>query len=461
VVFASFIFLFWFLPVALPVYFAAPPRLRNLALILVSFAFYGWWRPQYVLLMLLSVLIDYWAARCMGERDDARAKQRKRWLLVSVIANLGLLAWFKYANLFASTWNDATPWPIEWETVVLPIGISFFTFQSMSYTIDVYRGDVKPTRSLIDLLCFVSMFPQLVAGPIVRYRDIQDSLTRRFTNLRMASDGVFLFALGFAKKVLIADSVGPLVDHVYAGSDPGFLASWFAAFAYSFQIYFDFSGYSDMAIGLGLLLGFRFPENFRSPYLSHSMVEMWRRWHISLSTWLRDYLYVPLGGNRCGEWRAQFNLAATMMLGGLWHGAAWTYLLWGAWHGLLLVIERRLGRANPYHFLPYVGQVFLTFVLWTLSLVIFRSHTMAKLGEMLAGMTGMRGLGSIPDLGLQQPVVVGGFVLACLITFLLPNSQQLVRRCHPLVMLAALAAFAIAVCQVLAADFVPFIYYQF
>jgi len=461
VVFASFIFLFWFLPVALPLYFAAPVRLRNAALILASFGFYGWWRPQYVLLMLVSVLIDYWAARMMGECDDSQKARRKRWLLLSIVANLGLLGWFKYANLFAATWNEVTPWPTEWEEVILPIGISFFTFQSMSYTIDVYRGDVKPTRSLLDLLCFVSMFPQLVAGPIVRYRDIQESLVRRFTDFRMASDGVLLFALGFSKKVLIADSVGPLVDHIYAGSDPGFLAAWLAAFAYSIQIYFDFSGYSDMAIGLGLILGFRFPENFRSPYLAHSMVEIWRRWHISLSTWLRDYLYVPLGGNRCGPVRAQFNLAATMMLGGLWHGAAWTYLLWGAWHGLLLILERRLGRDNPYGFLPYAGQVFLTFVLWTLSLVIFRSQTVAELGEMLRGLLGLGGLGAIPDLGHQQPVVMGGFLIGCVITFCVPRSHLLVRRCHPLVMLGVLFVFGLAVCQVLSADFIPFIYYRF
>ena len=331
----------------------------------------------------------------------------------------------------------------------------------MSYTIDVYRGDVKPTRSLLNLLCFVSMFPQLVAGPIVRYRDIEGSLVRRTVDLRMASDGVLLFAIGFAKKVLIADSVALLVDHVYAGSAPGLLAAWFGAFAYAFQIYFDFSGYSDMAIGLGLLLGFRFPENFRSPYLAHSMVEFWRRWHISLSTWLRDYLYVPLGGNRRGVGRTQFNLFATMMLGGLWHGAAWTFLLWGAWHGLFLALERRLGRGSPYQFLPHAGQVFLTFLLWTLSMVIFRSGTLGELGEMFGGMIGLRGLGSMPDIGVQQPVAIGGFFIAIVVAFFLPRSHQLVRRCHPLLMLAVLFAFVIAVCQVLSVDFVPFIYFQF
>ncbi|MFK7741494.1 MAG: MBOAT family protein [Planctomycetota bacterium] len=484
-VFASFVFLFWFLPLFVPLYFAAPTRWRNLALTLGSFVFYGWWRPQYVLLMLGSVTIDYLAARLMGERhaaakdagepgggDDGaelggrlscsrRSRGRKLYLLLSVGANLALLGWFKYANLFVETWNDVAPWPVEWEKVLLPVGISFFTFQSMSYTIDVYRGDVKPTRSFFDLLCYVSMFPQLVAGPIVRYRDIEKSLKKRAVDLRMASDGVLLFALGFSKKVLIADSVGPLVDQVYAADAPGMLAAWLAAFGYSIQIYFDFSGYSDMAIGLGLLLGFRFPENFRSPYRSQSITELWRRWHISLSTWLRDYLYVTLGGNRKGELRAQINVAVTMLLGGLWHGASWTYMLWGGWHGLFLVLERRLGKVSPYGGLPRSGQVFCTFLIWTLGLVIFRCQTLTELRDTGLGLVGANGVGGVPQLGQQQPFLYGGFVLGLLIVFAMPRSEQLVRRCHPLVMLGALLVFALAVCHLLAADFVPFIYYQF
>ncbi len=464
-VFASFVFLFWFAPLFLPLYFAAPAPLRNAVLTLGSFVFYGWWRPQYVLLMLVSVAIDYLAARGMGACDATQQRRRRLLLVASVVANLGMLGWFKYANLFVATWNDVAPWagaaPVEWEAVVLPVGISFFTFQSMSYTIDVYRGDVAPTRSFVDLLCFVSMFPQLVAGPIVRYRDVQHSLRERATDLRMASDGVLLFALGFAKKVLIADSVGPLVDAVYAAPDPGLAASWLAAVGYSIQIYFDFSGYSDMAIGLGLVLGFRFPENFRSPYLAHSVTELWRRWHISLSTWLRDYLYVPLGGNRKGEARAQLNVALTMLLGGLWHGASWTYMLWGGWHGVFLVLERRFGKVSPYGRLPHALQVACTFAIWTLGLVIFRCLTLAELGEMATGLVGARGVGALPDLGQRAPFAYGALALGCVIAFGLPRSEVLVRRCHPLVMLGSLLLFAVAVAQVLTEDFVSFIYYQF
>lgn len=460
-VFASFIFLFWFVPLFAPLYAVTPARLRNVTLILGSFAFYGWWRPQYVLLMLVSVLIDYFAARWMGEPDDARKAQRKRLLLLSLVANLGMLGWFKYANLFVGTWNDVAPWPVEWEEVVLPVGISFFTFQSMSYTIDVYRGDVKPTRSIVDLLCFVSMFPQLIAGPIVRYRDIAESLQRRVVDLRMASDGVLLFAMGFVKKVLIADSVAPMVDQIYAADSPGLIAAWLGALGYAVQIYFDFSGYSDMAIGLGLLLGFRFPENFRSPYRAHSMTELWRRWHISLSTWLRDYLYVPLGGNRRGEGRAQLNVAITMLLGGLWHGASWTFLMWGAWHGAFLAIERRLGKVSPYGWLPHAGQVLVTFVISTLGFVLFRCYTVAEVSDMAGGLFGANGVGAWPELGQHATVAYTGLLAGLFVTFTMPRSFVLVRRCQPLVMLAVLLLFVCSVCQVLAADFVPFIYFQF
>ena len=458
-VFASFVFLFWFLPLFLPLYFAVPVRWRNLALTLGSLVFYGWWRPQYVLLMLLSITLDWWAALRMGEPGSGRP--RKAWLLFSLVTNLGLLGWFKYANLLVGTWNDVVPWPIEWENVLLPVGISFFTFQSMSYTIDVYRGDVKPERSLLDLVCFVSMFPQLVAGPIVRYSDVRASLHERRVDLRDLSDGVFLFAFGLAKKVLIADSLGPLVDAVYAGDNPGFVAAWAAAFGYSLQIYFNFSGYSDMAVGLGRMLGFSFPSNFLSPYRSSSITELWRRWHVSLSTWLRDYLYVPLGGNRLGEARAQWNVAITMLLGGLWHGASWTYLLWGAWHGVFLVFERRLGKRSPYSALPLFVQVAVTFLIWTLGLVIFRSLTMRELVDIAGGLVGRNGLGALPGLGqLHVPAVVA-MAIGSLVVFALPRAEQIVARGRPLALLAALLLLLLATCQLLTHDFVSFIYYQF
>ncbi len=458
-VFASFLFLFWFLPAFLAAYWAAPARLRNLTLTLGSLVFYGWWRPHYVLLMLLCVALNHGVARAMGPVGSGR--NRRAWVVFAVVANLAMLGWFKYANLLVGSWNAVAPWPVEWEDVLLPVGISFFTFQAMSYTIDVHRGDVPPERSYLDLLCYVSMFPQLVAGPIVRYSDVRRELHERSVDLRMMSDGVFLLALGFAKKVLVADAAGGLVDAVYAQDTPGALAAWAGAVAYSVQLYFDFSGYSDMAVGLGLMLGFRFPPNFLSPYRAHSVTEFWRRWHVSLSTWLRDYLYVPLGGNRRGEAIAQRNVVITMLLGGLWHGASWTFLLWGAWHGAFLALERRLGKSAPYGLLPRPLQVACTFLIWTLSLVLFRCQTMTELGQMWVGMSGGNGLGALPYLGQKGPDAAFGVVGGLAIAFLLPRADQLVARCQPLVMLGALLAFVVAIAQLLGQDMVAFLYFQF
>jgi alginate O-acetyltransferase complex protein AlgI len=357
VIFASPIFLYWFLPATLLVYFLLPqhttdeldpiaPRTwRNLPrwlasktgwLTVASFVFYAWWKPIYVPLMLLSGVLDYYVGLGIGGAKSPR--RRTALLTLSCAANLGLLAWFKYANFFVDTIGAASgpgapEWMKSWEAVVLPVGISFYTFQSMSYTIDVYRGELKPIRNLGDFLCYVALFPQLVAGPIVRYADVAAELKSRTHGAAKFATGAFLFMTGFSKKVLIADVVAPSADALFgvvgdgakataALADPTLLEAWTGVVAYSFQIYFDFSGYSDMAAGLGLILGFTFPVNFDAPYKSESVTEFWRRWHISLSTWLRDYLYVPLGGNRRGEVRTYVNLAATMLLGGLWHGAA-------------------------------------------------------------------------------------------------------------------------------------------
>ncbi|MCA8950954.1 MAG: MBOAT family protein [Planctomycetes bacterium] len=458
-VFASFIFLFWFLPAFFAVYYPLPPRWRNVWLTLASFVFYGWWRPQYVLLMLASTAIDYTAARMMGGIEDRR--RRRLWLVLSVVTNLGMLGWFKYANLFVASWNELAPAPIAWTDVLLPIGISFFTFQSMSYTIDVYRGEVRPVRSFLDLLAYVSMFPQLVAGPIVRYRDIAASLTHRTVSFLQLSDGVFLFAIGFAKKVLIADRAAPLVAAVFGQGAPGLLEAWSGALAYTVQIYFDFSGYSDMAIGLGLMLGFRFPSNFLSPYRAYSITDFWRRWHVSLSTWLRDYLYVPLGGNRKGPLRTYANLATTMLLGGLWHGAEWTFLLWGAWQGLFLILERRAGKTAMFWFLPRPGQVLGTFVIVVFGWVIFRAEGVGQLLAVWGGMVGTNGIGALPAIGQAGTIAFAATGVGLFVAFALPRSEELVRRFHPLVMLATFAAFALAVCELLATDFVPFLYFRF
>ncbi len=460
-IFASFIFLFWFLPLFLPVYLALPRGWRNGLITVASFAFYGWAQPFYVLLMLASALLDY---GCTQRIAAGGARTGKPWVLLSVVGNLSLLAYFKYANLAVGTWNDLTPWLVEWQVVVLPIGISFYTFQSMSYTIDVYRGNAEPARSFAELLCFVSMFPQLVAGPIVRYRDVQQQLRHRESSLLMGSDGAFLFAIGFAKKVLIADQVAPLADMAFAADAPGLWLAWLGALAFSVQIYFDFSGYSDMAIGLGLLLGFRFPSNFLSPYKAHSITEFWRRWHVSLSTWLRDYLYVPLGGNRRGAVRTYVNLVLTMLLGGLWHGAAWTFVLWGLWQGLFLVLERALGKAAPYGVLPRPVQVAATFVIVVFGWVVFEADGVAGLLAMWQGMLGMHGVGSAPVADGSSSLQAFTYPALCVglgVAFLMPRSEELVERFRPVVMLAAVLAFMVAVAHLLATNHSPFLYYKF
>ena len=458
-IFTSFIFLFWFLPAVLPIYLALPTRWRNWGLTIGSFLFYGWWRPHYVVLMLASALLDYSCARAMGGVGSGR--RRKLLLWIAIAGNLALLGYFKYANLAVSTWNDVAPWPLAWEEVLLPIGISFYTFQSMSYTIDVYRGQVSATRSFPELLCFVSMFPQLVAGPIVRYRDIQAQLRSRTVDFMRFGDGVFLFAMGFAKKVLIADQVAPLAEWAFGLDQPGLAAAWLGATAFAAQIYFDFSGYSDMAIGLGLMLGFRFPSNFLSPYKAHSITEFWRRWHVSLSTWLRDYLYISLGGNRRGPVRTYVNLMLTMLLGGLWHGAAWTFVLWGLWQGAFLVVERLLGKAAPYGFLPRPFQVLLTFVIVLAGWVIFAADGVDGLLAMWSGMVGVHGAGTMAPAAEVGPMAYPMLIIGMLIAFVLPRSEVLVQRFQPLVMLSVLAAFFVAVAHLLATDYSPFLYWRF
>jgi alginate O-acetyltransferase complex protein AlgI len=458
-IFASFVFLFAFLPLFLAVYWLLPLRAKNLFLTLASYVFYGWWRPDFVLLMAFSTLVDWYCSLRMGEIGERRA--RRIWLCVSMLTNLGLLGWFKYANLIADTIDALTEGPLGWERVILPVGISFYTFQSMSYTIDVYRGQVRPVCSLLDLACYVSMFPQLVAGPIVRYRDVQEQLKARTHGLSLASTGVFVFMIGFAKKLLLADNAALIADPVFAMAAPGLVDAWTGVVAYSVQIYFDFSGYSDMAIGLGLMLGFRLPENFDSPYKSESITEFWRRWHMSLSTWLRDYLYVPLGGNRSGPLRTYANLSLTMLLGGLWHGAAWTFVLWGAYQGLFLVVERLCGKRSPYVFLPRPLRVAVTFVVVLGGWAVFRADGVHGLGAIARGLVGLAGPGAWP-IPIQAAVdawVATGLGLG--IALLAPRTRDLADRFRPRTVWLVALAFGLSLGQLAARSYTPFIYFQF
>ncbi len=340
-VFSSILFLFYFMPVAFTIYYLVPKNFKNLTLLVLSLIFYSWGEVRYFPIMLASIIVDYTASNRI-ERYAGRNGIRRLWLLVSVFFNLGMLGFFKYAGFFVSNINAVTGLGLPVLALTLPLGISFYTFQTMSYTIDVYRGDVKAERNIIDFGAFVVLFPQLIAGPIVRYTDIQRELRERTMNPGQISLGAQTFIMGLASKVLIANNVGALWTEVeemgFAGiSTP---LAWLAVLAFTLQIYFDFSGYSLMAIGLGRMLGFEFPQNFNFPYISKSMTEFWRRWHMTLGSWFRQYMYIPMGGNRKGAARTVFNLFLVWAATGLWHGASWNFVLWGLYFFVLLMLEK-------------------------------------------------------------------------------------------------------------------------
>lgn len=365
-VFSDSVFLFMFLPLTLAVYYAVPFAFKNTVLFLTGLLFYAWGEPVYVLIMLLSTAIDYCAGRLM-DRFDSSKNIRKATLLVSVVMNLSLLGIFKYGSFFIGSVNGIFGSAIPDPGLPLPIGISFFTFQSMSYTIDLYRRNIKVQKNFIDFAAFVTMFPQIVAGPIVRYEDVSAQLACRRIDLSSMSDGITRFVCGMCKKVLIANSIGALWTDVKAqdyASMPAATA-WLGIAAFTLQIYFDFSGYSDMAIGLGKMLGFDFPENFRYPYNSKSIAEFWRRWHITLGDWFKSYVYFPLGGSRGSTAETIRNTLIVWLLTGLWHGASWNFILWGLYYGVLIILEkfvfRRLLERTPSalrHILTMLAVVF-------------------------------------------------------------------------------------------------------
>lgn len=339
-VFSSVLFIFRFLPVFLICYFAAPRRMKNVILLLGSLFFYAWGEPVYVFLMLFSTCMDFVLGKLIGANRGRPAA--KIFLVTSIVINLLVLGFFKYADFLLQSINMILGTEIPLLHPGLPIGISFYTFQTMSYTIDVYRGESKVQKNLLDFAVFVTMFPQLIAGPIVKYRQVEGSLHTRTVDIAEISEGAKRFVTGLAKKVLIANGIGELWKQIsemeYSGMS--MLTAWIGIIAFAFQIYFDFSGYSDMAIGLGHIMGFKFPENFNYPYISASVSEFWRRWHISLGSWFREYVYIPLGGNRKGRGRQIFNIFIVWMLTGIWHGAGYNFVLWGLWFALFLILEK-------------------------------------------------------------------------------------------------------------------------
>jgi alginate O-acetyltransferase complex protein AlgI len=479
VVFSSYLFLFYFLPIALLLYYAAPPRGRHLILTILSYVFYGWANPLFVVLLLLSTVVDYAAGLVMAghpaRQEPGSGLKRPRparlALLASIGSNLSLLGFFKYYNFGAENIDALAAWlglpGLGLDSalrVTLPLGISFYTFQSMSYTIDVYRGDARPLRSFIDFACFVSMFPQLVAGPIVRFSEVADQLASRTHTTTKFARGIAFFCVGLAKKVLLANPCGKIADLAFEAGSLGPLEAWYGVTAYAFQIYFDFSGYSDMAIGLGLMFGFMFAKNFDSPYRSQSITEFWHRWHISLSTWLRDFLYVPLGGNRHGKVRTYVNLFIVMLLGGLWHGAAWNFVIWGMLHGVLLGFERLRGKATLYGGLPAPLRVGVTFVVVLVTWVFFRAPDVPQAVRYLADMMalgdpqdGARLLTGI----VYQPYYLMTFMLAGAIVWGAPQTWDWSRTLTLPKAAAIVGLLWLSVVMLTTQAFNPFIYFIF
>lgn len=396
-VFSSPVFLFAYLPLTLAVYYLMPLRWRNLALFLLSLVFYGWDKPIYIPVMLFSVTVSYLCGFPIGKYRDRDRHRARVWLVVSLVLNLSVLVFFKYTNFIIENLRLIPPLagilhPLEW--LELPIGISFYTFQIMSYSIDLYRGENETQRSYIAFGTYVALFPQLIAGPIVRYRDVDRQLLSRTHTVDRFASGVRRLAVGFGKKILLGDALAAVYAYLSTAADFEFtvLSGWLMVATYTLHIYFDFSGYSDMAIGLGRMFGFEFPENFRYPYMASSITDFWRRWHITLSTWFREYVYIPLGGNRRGRARQYFNLAVVWLLTGLWHGASWNFVLWGLFYLILLVAEkafllRVLERNRLTRVLGHIGALLLVGIGW----MIF-DHT--DLGEAFRIIGGLFGIGT-------------------------------------------------------------------
>ncbi len=387
--FSSIPFLYYFLPSVLILYFIVPKKLKNTVLMLSSLVFYGWGEPKYVILMIASIVIGYFSGILI--EAFSQKKLSKVFLGVSVAVNLGFLAYFKYSDFFIENFNAVMGLSISLLRIALPIGISFYTFQILSYTIDVYRSDVPAQKNIINLAAYITMFPQLIAGPIVRYSDIAKQLEERTHSFENFSKGMRRFVLGLGKKILIANSLGELCDVFKASDDKSILFYWFYAIAFGLHVYFDFSGYSDMAIGLGRVFGFRFSENFNYPYISKSATEFWRRWHMSLGTWFRDYVYIPLGGNRVSKIRWFFNILVVWFLTGFWHGAAWNFIIWGLFFAVLLILEKVV-------LLKYLNKTKVLSRIYTLvavgiSFVIFNATDMK---EAFSYIGGMFGAGDVP-----------------------------------------------------------------
>ncbi len=465
-VFSSTIFLCVYLPLVLLGYYICPKKGKNLFLLIVSLIFYAWGEPKYVFLMIFSILVNYVFGLLMDKHRENK-KRLKLLLVISVIIDLGLLSVFKYTDFIITNINSVFGAGFDLLNIALPIGISFYTFQAMSYTIDVYRDDVRVQRNLIDFGMYITMFPQLIAGPIVRYSDVQDQLAERSVTTADFSEGIMRFVVGLGKKVLLANQMGAVWTQIYAlGGDISALMAWTGAAAYTFQIYFDFSGYSDMAIGLGRMFGFKFPENFRYPYESVSITDFWRRWHITLSTWFKEYLYIPLGGNRRGLARQALNLLIVWTLTGFWHGAGWNFVMWGLYYFVILFIEK-LFLLKALDKLPRLFRHAYALLLIVIGWVIFASDDVSVMLPYLGSMFGANGaLGGMDVYTLLTRAAL--MVICCVASTELPKrlfvtaaGKMNEKAAFTVKSVLTLALLALSVVFLIGDSYNPFLYFRF
>lgn len=468
--FSSITFLFIFLPLTLLLYYLVPFRMKNYVMLAASLIFYAWGEPVYIILMILSIILNYFCGQDIYEkRDNVRAM--KMSLMFGVVMTLLILGFFKYYGLLMDTVNAILPIDIPYRVLALPIGISFYTFQAMSYLIDVYRKEVKPQENILYFALYISMFPQLIAGPIVRYIDIEEQLKERSINPNKFGEGAMYFIRGLAKKVVLANTFGAVYEQVAAMQMGSFstLTAWVGAIAYAFQIYFDFGGYSDMAIGLGKMFGFEFLPNFNYPYIAKSITDFWRRWHISLSTWFREYVYIPLGGNRCTPSRHILNLLIVWMLTGLWHGAQWNFMFWGLYYGVILILEKYLW-GSKIEKLPSAVQHIYAFVLVLFGWVFFFSPTLGYAGQYLKVMFGIGANGIFDKQGFFM-IFTNWLLIVIAILASAPRGYKLLKKItgcwqseevRAIVTCAVyIAMFLLCIAFLVTETYNPFLYFRF
>ncbi len=467
-VFSSIPFLFYFFPIVMILYYAVPFRAKNLLLLVASLIFYAWGEPIYIVLMIFSSIVDYTNGRLIEKFEGSRNKQ-KAVMIASICINVGLLGFFKYADFLVGNVNALLGTSIKTAGLPLPIGISFYTFQTMSYSVDVYRGDVKAERSFLNFMCYVSMFPQLIAGPIVRYQTVAEELKERTINFDSFCEGFKIFTIGLGKKVLIANNIGMLWAELSSSAVMPASLAWLGIVAFAFQIFFDFSGYSSMAIGLGRMFGFSYPENFNYPYIAKNITDFWRRWHMSLSGWFKDYVYIPLGGSRCSKILNIRNLLIVWMVTGFWHGANWNFIIWGLYFGLILICEKSFmlkALEKMPSIVKHAYALFLILIGWA----IFAFDDMGMLVSFFGSLFGANG-GSAPEfwfyLKNYAMVIVMAVIFSMPTVKILKSKAQengsvvLLTSLEIIEGIALLAIFFVSTMYLVDASFNPFLYFRF